>query len=167
MQTKNIDLHFKLTKEEFVNSLTHLTLSKFFSLKLILCMLPASILGTCVIFSLGLIGIVSLIPVVFIFVILPLITIINLKNKYESNPRAKEKVHYTINETELEIYAESYSSKLLLSSIHMISENKDFIFLWPAKNSTHIIPKVHITFQEIETLKKLISKYPSIINKLK
>ena len=86
---------------------------------------------------------------------------------YKANPRINETIKYEFDRDYVQIIGESFDSKLTWDKMYSVTENKDFVLLWPNKQMVNVLPKRDFKSNELRAFKEMVKSLPKLENKLK
>jgi hypothetical protein len=89
------------------------------------------------------------------------------RQNYKSNARISEKIIYEFDEEFIQLTGESFTTKLTWEKIYRVTENKDWILIWPNRQLANVIPKTAFKEEELKAFKEIVNLQKGIKNKLK
>lgn len=93
-------------------------------------------------------------PVVY-FVLMPILIFFQSKNIFKSDKLLSNEQNYSFNNDGFTISNDSLNAKISYDKIFLARENKNYLFIFTAKNKAFIIPKKDITKQVVK-IKRLL-----------
>jgi hypothetical protein len=87
------------------------------------------------------------------------------KKNYNSNGRISETISYEFDDDVIQISGESFHSKLTWDKIYELTVTRSWVLVWQSGQVANVIPTKDITPNQIQQLKKIVEKYPSIKRK--
>lgn len=92
---------------------------------------------------------------VIILLIIPLLTLRQVKNVYQTNKIFHEQLNYTLDNDAVHLKSETIDSTILWTRFHKIKETKNFFLLYSDKIVANLLPKKEFEDKEIESFRKL------------
>jgi YcxB-like protein len=98
---------------------------------------------------------------------LPISLYFTAKKNYKTNTRISETIKYEFDKEYIELIGESFNSKQTWDKIYSVTENKDWVLIWPSQQVANVIPKRDFKNNEFTAFAEIVKAHPNIKNKLK
>jgi hypothetical protein len=94
---------------------------------------------------------------VFVFLLLPLIHVMNVWQRRRNNASIRGVLTFTVSPEGFASHGETFDVRLRWEAIHRVTETREFFFFYVAAGAAHFIPKACITSPaELRTIRTIV-----------
>lgn len=97
-----------------------------------------------------------LFPLIFLSVFLGSIYL-GAKKTFKSDRRISEKIRYVFEDTEFNVYGESFSSTLSWDKVHKVTQTKKWLLVWQNNILANIIPMTSLDESRLDYLRDVLN----------
>tara|TARA_R110001592_G_scaffold62406_1_gene191016 strand:+ start:751 stop:1227 length:477 start_codon:yes stop_codon:yes gene_type:complete len=157
---EKIEFEFRLTLKEYRNGVSYLSKSQWLTRILYFV---GSICILDFLFSLDSSNEVEtewnlLFIGIALLVLIPYLIYRSIAKRYNSLPRIRELVKYSVSENEIQVIGESYNITLKTANVLKVKETKLILFFYENKTQAHLIPKRVLNESDLKKLKEILNK---------
>ena len=85
---------------------------------------------------------------------------------YDANPSLSEPINYAFANHNFKVSGNQFNSKVAWDSIHQVTENTNFIYIYITRGIIYIIPKRAFTSKQLMTFKQIIRQQKDLKQQL-
>ncbi|PCI92882.1 MAG: hypothetical protein COB15_17195 [Flavobacteriales bacterium] len=89
------------------------------------------------------------------------------KRNFNSNPRVSEPIEYKFTNDEIDMTGESFNSSMTWDKIFMLKETNSHVLIYHDQLIAQFINKKSLTPEQLNFFRSMVSRFPSIKNKMK
>ena len=85
---------------------------------------------------------------------------------YDANPSLSEPINYVFTNDNFSVSGNQFNSEVAWDSIHQVTENTHFIYIYITRGIIYIIPKRAFTSKQLITFKQIIRQQKDLKQQL-